>query len=242
MVSKQERLAARQRRASAKADAVIEQAVAKVVAARPARKAATEAPPTPAPSQGKAQAVATPEAVRAMRDGGATWMEVGKHFGLPGAKYGAGRARQLYAAVNGGVVPRAYKPRAGAVVKPQGPASRSIPDYVRKQALVDNGHVIPRDMPDEEVEAYLVGRRIEWAIDMAKLTKSDPETWGGEFRWVKQEAKVHPNPEWVYVYEDDNTGERVVRFREYGGYDTDRGRHMAGPTRVVRVDAIFTVR
>jgi hypothetical protein len=97
-------------------------------------------------------------------------------------------------------------------------------------------------MPDEEVEALLVGRTIEWAIDLARLTDTAPDTWGSEDRrWCKQEARVHPEDKWVYVGEQDKEGNRLVRFREYLGRD-QHGNLMAGPTRTVRVDAIYTVR
>jgi hypothetical protein len=97
-------------------------------------------------------------------------------------------------------------------------------------------------MADEEVEALVCGRRIKWAIDMARLTDSDPATWGPEDgRWVTVEAKVHVDPQWVYVSTDEETDQRTVRFREYAGFDTERHKHMSGPTRVVRVDSIFEV-
>jgi len=96
-------------------------------------------------------------------------------------------------------------------------------------------------MPDEEVEAYVRGRTIEWAIDMARLTNTDPNTWG-EGRWVQQDARVHVDEQWVRVIDREEEGkDRVLYFREYGGRDKE-GNHMSGPTRVVRVDAIFTVR
>lgn len=237
-MSAQERRARRERWAAQKSEQVVETAVAKVVAARPSQ------PPSPQDQAAK---------VKELRDSGMAWWLIGQQLGLAGvahsaseaeAKRGAGAARRLYAAANRGTVPRTNKPRAGSTPKPSGPASRAVPAYVRKQQLVDDGHVIPRDMPDEEVEALVRGRAIEWAIDMAKLTDTDPATWGPEDgRWVKQEARVAPVEDWVWVGEDDDCGgERVLKFREYSGYDTDRQRHMSGPTRVVRVDAIFTVR
>ncbi len=178
------------------------------------------------------------------------WWRIGQELRLAGpattasdpiAKAGAGRARSLYAAANRGEVPRTNKPRTGAVVKPTGPG-RGGTVTMRKQMLVDQGHVIPRDMSDEEVQALVTGRTIEWAIDMARITNTDPATWGPEDgRWCKQDARVHVDPRWVYVYVDEDTGERIVRFREYAGRD-DRGNHMSGPTRTVRVDAIYTIR
>lgn len=233
MSARQERLARRRARIERQAEQVVEQAVSRVVAARPEPSMQDQG-----------------QQVKALRDGGMAWWVIGQKLGLAGqaasasdpeAKRGAGRARSLYAAANRGEVPRSHAPRKGAAVKPTGPG-RGGTVTSRKQMLVQQGHVIPRDMPDEEVEALLRGHTIEWAIDLARLTGTDPETWGPEdTRWVKQEARVHPNEQWVYVGEEDNDGNRVVRFREYLGRD-QHGNLMSGPTRTVRVDAIYTIR
>lgn len=235
----QERRAVRERRAARQATAIIEQATERIVAAR------TTAPP----SSPQDQAL---EVKRLRDEEKVAWWVIGQKLGLakpastasdPEAKRGAGRARGLYAAANRGVVPRTQAPRKGVVPKPQGPASRAVPDYVRKTQLVTEGHVIPRDLSDAEVEALVLGRRIEWAIDMARLTDTDPETWGkGDGRWVKCEARVHVSPEWVKVEDRSEEGKpRVLHFREYAGFDTDRQKHMSGPHRVVLVDSIYTV-
>jgi len=187
--------------------------------------------------------------VKHLRDQGKAWWIIGQELGLAGpaasasepeAKRGASKARSLYAAANRGEVPRSHAPRKGSTPKPQGPG-RSGSVVSRKEMLVNEGHVIPRDMTDEEVEAMVVGRTIEWAIDMARLTETDPATWG-EGRWVKQEARVHVDPQWVRVVDRIEEGkDRVLYFREYGGRDKE-GRNMSGPTRCVRVDAIYTIR
>lgn len=258
-MSRQERLARRQALAAKRAARVVEEATERVVAARPSAgkvreaaealaewvdhgtkvKAADNASPPPPPQDPE---LATAQEVKRLRDEGQlSWMAIGAKLGLPGSKSGAGSARRYYAMVNQGEVPRSQAPRKGSTPKPSGPASRGVPAYLRKERLVRDGHVIPRDTPDEEVEAMLVGRRIEWAVDLAALTQTDPATWGPEDkRWKVEEARVHVDPQWVKVVPDDRWG-RVVYFREYAGYDTDRRRHMSGPTRVVKVDAIYTV-
>jgi hypothetical protein len=233
-MGRQERGAMRAKVAARKAATIVREATERVIAARPL--------PSSPQDQGAE--------VKRLRDGGMAWWLIGQQLKLAGpatsasqpeAKRGAGAARRLYAAVNRGEVPRTQRQRVGTVAKPTGPASRGVPAYLRKEALVRDGHVIPRDTPDEEVEAMLVGRRIEWAIDLAKLTGTDPDTWGPEDRrWVPQEARVHVLAKWVKVVRDGDTDERVVYFREYGGRDKE-GNHMSGPTRVVRVDAIYTV-
>ncbi len=213
--------------AARQAETIVEQATERV-------KASSRALPSQEP---------TPALVKEMRDQRKmTWMAIGKELGLPGAKFGAGTARRLYAEANSGVVPRKYAPRKGSKPKPEGPATSGTITS-RKEKLVKDGHVIPRSLTDEEVEAMLVGRKIEWAIDLAALTETDPDTWGPEDkRWLSQEARVHVTPDYVKVVSREDEGkDRVVYFREYGGRD-DRGQHMSGPTRCVRVDAIFTVR
>jgi hypothetical protein len=229
-------MARRKARIERQATAIVEEAVTRVVAARPS--------PTASP-----QDLATD--VKSLRDAGESWWVIGQRLGLAGpatsasepeAKRGASKARSLYAAANRGEVPRTHAPRKGTVAKPTGPG-RGGTVASRKEQLVNDGHVIPRDMPDEEVEALLVGRTIEWAIDLARLTETDPDSWGtGDRRWCQQDARVHVDPQWVYVSTDEDTGIRTVRFREYAGFDTDRQKHMSGATRVVRVDAIFTIR
>jgi hypothetical protein len=236
MTTRQERLAARRARIERKANTIVAEATERIVAARPSPSAAGEP---------------DPQEVKRLRDSGMAWWVIGQQLGLAGsatsaadpeAKRGAGRARSLYAAANRGEVPRTHKPRAGATVRPSGPG-RGGTVTARKEQLVNEGHVIPRDMTDEQVAALLVGRTIEWAIDLARLTETDPASWGkDDRRWVTNDAKVHTDPQWVYVSTDEDTGERTVRFREYGGYDSDRQKHMSGPTRVVRVDSIFTIR
>jgi hypothetical protein len=232
MTTRQERLAARKARIARQADTIIEEATERVVAARPAASGSQA------------------EEVKTLRDGGMAWWVIGQKLGLadqastashPEAKRGAGRARALYAAANRGEVPRSHAPRKGTTIKPTGPG-RGGTLTSRKEQLVREGYVIPRDLPDEEVEAMLCGRTISWAIDLARLTETDPATWGsGDTRWCKQEAVVHPEDKWVYVGEEDKYGNRLVRFREYLGRD-NQGNLMAGPTRTVRVDAIYTIR
>lgn len=234
-MSRQERSARRARWAKEQTSDIVKEKAEKVVARRT----------TPVPSQDQAQQV------KELRDGGMAWWAIGQKLGLSGkaqnasdpeAKKGAGQARKLYAAANRGVVPRSHAQRAGTTARPQGPG-RSGSATDRKLMLVEQGHVIPRDTPDEEVEAMVVGRRIEWAIDLARLTETDPATWGPEdTRWVRQEARVHIDPRWVKVFVPEEGQPRLLHFREYLGYDKDRQRDISGPTRTIRVDSIYTIR
>jgi hypothetical protein len=211
---------------------------------RAARAAKAANPSHPSPPQDQAAEC------KRLRDGGMPWWQIGQQLGLvghaassaePEGKRGASKARALYAAANRGEVPRSHAPRKGTTPRPQG-VGRSGSKTDRKIQLVEHGHVIPRDMPDEEVEALLCGRTIEWAIDLARLTGTNPGSWGpDDSRWCAMEARVHPDPQWVFAGEDDKHGNRVVRFREYFGRD-NHGNPVAGPTRTVRVDAIHTIR
>jgi hypothetical protein len=234
----------RQRKAQAAkrlAEQAVTEAAERIVARRP-RAAAPTSPP--APSQDQAAEC------KRLRDGGMAWWQIGQQLGLAGpaansgeaeGKRGASKARALYASANRGEVPRSHAPRKGTTPRPQG-VGRSGSKTDRKIQLVEQGHVIPRDMPDEEVEALLCGRTIEWAIDLARLTGTNPESWGpDDNRWMAMEARVHPDAKWVFAGEDDKHGNRVVRFREYFGRD-QYGNPVAGPTRTVRVDAIHTIR
>jgi hypothetical protein len=238
MSANEMRRARRERLAKKQAATIVQEATERIVAKRT---------PSP-PSSPQDQAV---EVKRLRDEEKVAWWVIGQRLGLvgeassasdPEAKRGAGAARRLYAAASNGVVPRSHAPRKGSVPRVVTPGNSGTVTS-RKEKLVNEGHVIPRDMPDEEVEALLVGRGIEWAIDMAALTETDPDTWGSEdSRWIKQDAKVHVLPDNVWVGEIEGTEGRVVKFREYGGYDTDRRKHMSGPTRVVRVDSIYTIR
>ena len=100
-------------------------------------------------------------------------------------------------------------------------------------ALTLGEHVIPEDMPDEEVVAMLAGRWIEWGVNLADLCPGPDE-------WYNHEARVHP--EYCIVDEEPaKDGSRTLRFREFLGRD-ERGNLLSGPTRTVRLRSIHTVR
>ncbi len=226
----------REKLAAQRASTIVAEAKERVLATKPSQ---------PSPPQDQATEV------KRLRDQGESWWIIGQRLGLAGpassaseaeAKRGAGAARRLYAAANRGIVPRTHAPRKGTTPKVQTVGNAGT-ITARKTQLVEHGHVIPRDMTDDEVEAMLLGRTIVWAIDLARLTDTDPDSWGSaDKRWVEQEARVHVLPTWVKVVDRSDEGkDRVVFFREYGGRDKE-GRHLSGPTRCVRVDSIFTVR
>lgn len=181
-----------------------------------------------------------------LRDGeGMAWWRIGYELKLPGAannvregKGGAAQARRLYAQANNGIphTPRTRSARERAEKTPRHAANVGTKTD-RKIALVERGHVIPQDLSDEEVLAMVAGKVIEWGINVSRLCGDDDNEL-----WLGQEARVHPVD--VVMEEEPSKvdGSRVVRFREYLGIDSDTGRHMSGPTRTVRVNAIHTVR
>lgn len=226
-MSRQERLARRAKLAAKRAGQTVNEATERVTASRPS-------------SHPQEDPVAE---CKRLRDGGMPWWEVGQKLGLAGparssaepeGKRGAAAARKLYAQASGGVVPRTLAPRKGTVPKPQGPGQTGTITE-RKIQLVTKGHVIPPDMSDDDLEELLAGKKIQWAIDLRALCDGK-----GEPEWCEMEATVHPD--WVRVEDKpDKYGNRTIRFRELLGRD-DRGRLMSGPTRTVRVNAIYTIR
>lgn len=226
-------------RAEAKPARVPRQRPAKTDAKATTRPAAT-AGTTATATAGTADPAA--ECKRLRDEEGMAWWRIGFTLGLPGSadnvktgKSGAAAARRLYAQANGGSRPtasRGQSVRKPAVVRHEANSGSKVD---RKMTLLEQGHVIPRDMPDEEVLALVRGRTIEWGINIATLC-------GGEDQWMNQEARVHPDPDWVIIEEEPaKDGSRVLRFREYAGTD-QHGNKMSGPTRTIRVDRIHTVR
>jgi hypothetical protein len=244
-MGRQERAARRAAMASRQASAVIEQATARVGAQKAAVPTQRVSPESTTPNGSSSPIVELAAECRRLRDEqGMAWWLIGKTLGLPGAgdsattgKGGAHRARRLYAS-NGVEVPRTRAPRNGSQPA-KGPGQRGSKTE-RKIMVTMGAHVIPEDYTDEEVVAHVAGRTIEWGINLRRLCGV------GEDFWTNQEARVHPTD--VIIDEDlDPEGGRVLRFREFHGYDSDPksrkfGEPLAGPTRTVRVSAIHTVR
>lgn len=269
---RQERTAKATKRAAAQADAIIEAAVRKVrckgcgtrgtvdelrvaghgadckasqTAAKPTSRRTRVRVAEPAGSAGSDGLAA--ECKRLRDEHGLSWMAIGAKLSLPGSKNGAARARALYRAANGGnphqstrAVRRSDPDRAPRAPRTPRHAANSGSKVERKLRLLEQGHVIPEDTTDEAVVALVAGRTIEWGVNVARFG-------GGDDHWVNLEARVHPTD--VGIFEEDYTpeGERVLRFREFLGFDDDRksstfGKPLGGPTRTVRVNAIHTVR
>lgn len=248
-MGRQERAARRAAMAERQAAHVVEQATARARRPQKAAVATKAAAATPVSANGSSSATVDLGAeCRRLRDEqGMAWWLIGKTLGLPGAgdsattgKAGAHQARRLYAST-GAEVPRTRAPRSngGQPAREKGPALRG--SKVERKIMVTMGtHVIPEDYTDEQVLAYVAGRTIEWGINLRRLCGV------GEDYWTNQEARVHPTDVIIDEYPDLEGG-RVLRFREFHGYDTDPksrkyGEPIAGPTRTVRVSSIHTVR
>lgn len=269
-MSRQERTARATARASAQAEQIIEEAVRKVRCrgcgtrgAPDALKAAghgrnckaAEVDDKAAPRQVHTRVAPAVDAdlaaeCKRLRDGqGMAWWAIGAKLGLPGAgtsaangKSGAARARALYRQANGGTPPPRTRAERAPSTNPRAPrhAGNSGSKLERKLTLVEKGHVIPADMDDEAVVAMVAGRTIEWAINLADI-------WPGEDHWMNMEARIHPVDCIMEEEPCKRDGSRVLRFREFLGYDDDRrsttfGQPLGGQTRTVRVNAIHTVR
>lgn len=205
----------------------------------PAKPTATATAPRHIPKQRSSPEVDQAAECRRLRDEqGMAWWLIGKTLGLPGAgdsaatgKGGAHQARRLYAST-GKEVPRTRAPR-GKAAEVKGPGQTGTKTE-RKTMLTLGEHVIPEDMPDEEVVALVAGKHIEWGLNLADLC-------GGPDDWYNHEARVHPTD--VIVDEEPaKDGSRTLRFREFHGYHSQTHLPIAGPTRTVRLRAIHTVR
>lgn len=259
---RQERVARRAKQSVAKANKIIAQVTAEVRAKRfrckvcsavgpqgaiphkadctraqkpatPTRVPRVTPSPTPATTGGSVDLAGQ---VRQLRDEGKlAWRAIGLKLGLEGSNNGAGTARKLYAQTNNGAVPRTHAPRKGSTPKPVGPG-RNGSELDRKIALAEGRSQFTDEHTDEEILDAVKGRVIKWAVDVRALAGGK-----GEPYWMVEEARVHP----VYSIIDEELardGSRTLRFREYHGIDPSTGRHISGPTRTVRVGAIYTVR
>lgn len=247
MGTRQQRAARRQAIADRQAEQIIATATTRVrqpqKAAVPTQRVSPEATPS---SNGSSPSVDLAAECRRLRDEqGMAWWLIGKTLGLEGAgdsattgKGGAHRARRLYAST-GVEVPRTRAPRNGGTAAARRGPGQAGSKVERKVRVAAGNHVIPEDYTDEEIIAYVRGRTIEWGINLANLD-------GGPDYWLNQEMRVHPTD--VIIDEDpDQFGGRVLRFREFLGYDQDQrsntfGQPIGGQTKTVRVRAIHTVR
>ena len=187
-----------------------------------------------------AEQAALGEQVKAMREQGVAWWQIGFKLGLPGSadtvaagKSGAAFARKIYKATFG-EVPR-VQVRDGSRANREKNVDIKALKKTKKMdrvAQVRSGTAVLReDMTDEEVVATLRGRVIGWHIDLNSVDGK-----GQSFH--EQEAGVHRR----FCKVEIHNGERCVAFREFDPKSPVKYRDFAGSTRIVRLANIHTVR
>lgn len=245
-MSKQEQAAAKQAAAAAKFETVYAAAIAKVQsesglrAPDPDREAWLAESTSHLPSDVFGLACS----VRALREQGVAWWQIGRDLGLPGAgdsavtgKGGAGQARRLYDLAFG-AHPRTQKERKEkAAPKTEAGAARaavkSVPREARKAAVRSGEGVLGDNLTDEQVVEMLAGRSITWMADLSGLD-------GMKGQFLEESADVHRK----MVKVEMCGGERCVSFKEVqrSSMVPMAYREMAGPTRIVRLRSIHSVR
>jgi len=219
-MTKQDRRAKRGKRADEKAAAIVEETVTKIGQ----RKALPE------------EHLALAPEVKALREGGSSWMAIGAKLGFPGSKSGAAYARKVWA-VAYGEVPRVQAPRG------QGKRSRrkeknehvaALKQTKREERIVAarNGQgVIRPDMPDDDVIEMLRSRTIVYSINL-----DDMDGQGDLY----EDRTVSVFPKGVRLKGTAN--ERQVTFYEYDPAGPVALRAVPGACRTVRLSAIHSVR
>lgn len=238
-MSKQERRAKAEKKATAQATQIIEEAT---------RKAKAEAEPA-SPKKPRRGALsdehkALAPKVKELRDGGMAWWQIGFECGLPGSadnvregKGGAAFARKIYAA-GFGEVPRSQVrngTRSASREKNQDVrALKSQRKRDRVAAVRAGVAVLREDMTDEEVVETLRGRIIGWHIDASAVG----EVKGENPEYLEVSTGVHKK--WAKV--EEHGGERCLVFKEWDPTAPIKYRGMAGAIRIVRLKNIHTVR
>ena len=227
MSKRQERTAKADKKAKATAEAVVAEAVGQAVA-----KAKRGALP--------AEHAALADEVKRLRETGMAWWQIGHELHLPGSadnvaqgKGGAAYARKIWKAAFGDV-PRVQN-RDGSRRDTEKNATVKA---IKKQRKVDRVEqvrtgvaVINENMSDDEILEMLRGRTIGWSFDMDRLDHK------GE-QFVEQEAGIHHR----FAKIEMHKGERCIAFREYDATAPLKVRGVPGPTRIVRLSTIHTVR
>lgn len=221
---------AKRDKANAKAAEVVDAAIDAAVAT------------LPKPKRGElpAEHAALAEQVKAMREEGLAWWQIGFKLSLPGSadtvakgKGGAAYARKIWKSAFG-EVPRVQK-RDGSRSKK---AEKN--EHVRelkestKTARVEQVRagtsVIRPDMTDDEVIAMLDGRMLTWSFNLADVDSQGDSFFDCTVGVFKGTLKVH------------GLGlDRYVDFREYDPSAPLAYRGMKGGQRTVRLSAIHTV-
>lgn len=214
----------------------------KVVAAKLAAGPVTDAYDTERPDGVAEEAWKLAVAIRHLRDAGESWWRVGYLLGFEGAngdtlaesRKAAPRVRAAYDAVFGDH-PKAVRQKPVKAPPEKDPvvAGMKRQKVGDRRAAARTGHAhIPIDMPDDEVAAMLVGRKISWVTNMNDLDhKGD--------RFIENTAHVHPTAD---IRVEMIGSHRCVHFVEVEEGATGKHRNIGTGLRTVRVDRIHTIK
>lgn len=226
-MSKQDRKAKAEAKAAEVVDKAIDTAVA-TIAAKPKRG---ELPP---------EFAAMANQVKALREAGKAWWQIGFELKLPGSadtvakgKGGAAFARKIWKHAFG-EVPRVQN-RDGKGRKP-----REKNDHVREmrtstktarvEAVRAGQSVIKPETTADEIVAMVEGRSITWSLNLANVDHQGDEFFDVTAGVFKGTVKVHG-------LGDD----RYIEFREYDKRTPLQYRGFPGGSRIVRVASIHTI-
>lgn len=230
-----------------KAERAAEQEAGRIIAEAERKVAAQAASPTEKPVRSRALApelAAHADAIKAGRDAGTPWWRIAFDLGLPGSadnvaqgKSGAGLARRIYASKFGALPPRVVSEKTrqrrhrDATTSETVKAVRATPRDERIAKVKGGEAVLDLSLDDDAMRAALVGRTLVWSINLADMD-------GGPDDYSDDSATVHPR----YCKFETHGGERCVAFRELDTAAKGDARMNPGPTRVVRLSRIHTVR
>lgn len=225
-MSKQERRAKAEKQADEQVAVIVEKAVEKVTRTR---------------ALSDEHAALGPK-VKEYRDQGLAWWVIGFKLSLPGSadnvregKSGASFARRIYAA-SFGEVPRTQARNGSRRSTERNEDVKALKTQRKTDRIekVRQGEAVLRvDMTNEEVVETLRGRVISWSTSLASLSDKM-----GDADHLEQTAGVHRK--WAKV--EEHGGDRCLVFKEYDPMAPIKYRSYAGPTRIVRLREIHTVR
>ena len=237
-MSKQERRAKAEAKATAQAAQIIEEATRKVKA-----ESAEASPQKRRRGTLSDEHAALAPRVKELRDGGMAWWQIGFELSLPGSadnvrqgKGGAAFARKIYAA-GFGEVPRSQVRNGSRANREKNEDVKALKRQRKTDRVgqVRAGQAVLREgMTDEEVVETLRGRVIGWHIDVSQVGDKKGEAPV----YAEQEAGVHKK--WAKV--EEHGGERCLVFKEFDPKAPIKYRAFAGSTRIVRLRVIHTVR
>lgn len=222
---------AKRDKATAKAAAVVEQAIEETVAAIQGKPKRGELP---------AQYAAMAPQIKELRDGKVAWWMIGFKLGLPGSadsvakgKGGAAYARKIYKSAFGEVPRTQVRDGSRSKKAERNPEVRAMRETSKAERVVQvraGQSVISPDLTDEEVLAMVDGRMLTWSINLANVDNQGDDFYDSTIGAFRGTTRVH------------GLGvDRCVDFREFDPSAPVRERGTPGGMRTVRVSAIHTI-